>query len=105
MNKLVDLIKNMPPMLKEEIIGRSMEAIEKDAEQKVMKEIRKSAAIVTEDITELIIKSRKTGQPWQRPDYTNDINDKLYHTFVDIAEQFVNNNAEKLIFSSNLYGI
>lgn len=100
MKNLVELIQNLPPMMKEEVIGKSLEAIENDAKKKVMKEIRRSAAIVTEDVTERIIDASKKGQSWQRPGYTIDIDDELYYTCVDIAQKFVDNNSEKLIFSN-----
>ena len=103
MNNLVEIIRNLPPLLKEEVIGKSMKAIEEDAEKKIIKEIRNSAAIVVEDITELLISSSRTGKLWERPEYTKNINDELYYTFVDISEKFVNNHGEKLIFHTHTY--
>lgn len=100
MKNLVELIQHLPPMMKEEVIGQSIKAIENDAKQKVMKEIRRSAAIVTEDVTVRIIDASKTGQSWQRPAYTSDIDDELYYTFVEIAQKFVDSNSDKLIFSN-----
>ena len=101
MKNMVEIIKNLPPMMIEEVIGKSLEAIEKDIKEKVMKEIRCSAVIVTEDVTERIIEASKTGQSWQRPEYTNDIDDELYYTCVDIAQRFVDNNSDKLVFTNN----
>jgi hypothetical protein len=103
MNNLVEIIRNLPPLLKEEVIGKSMKAIEEDAEKKIIKEIRDSATIVVEDITELLISSSRTGKLWERPEYTKNINDELYYTFVDISEKFVNNHCEKLIFHTHTY--
>ena len=103
MNNLVEIIRNLPPLLKEEVIVKSMKAIEEDAEKKIIKEIRDSATIVVEDITELLISSSRTGKLWERPEYTKNINDELYYTFVDISEKFVNNHGEKLIFHTHTY--
>ena len=103
MNNLVEIIRNLPPLLKEEVIGKSMKAIEEDVEKKIIKEIRDSATIVVEDITELLISSSRTGKLWERPEYTKNINDELYYTFVDISEKFVNNHGEKLIFHTHTY--
>lgn len=103
MNNLVEIIRNLPPLLKEEVIGKSMKALEEDAEKKIIKEIRDSATIVVEDITELLISSSRTGKLWERPEYTKNINDELYYTFVDISEKFVNNHSEKLIFHTHTY--
>jgi methyl coenzyme M reductase beta subunit len=100
MNNLVELIKNLPPLLKEEVIGESMKAIKDEAKQQVMKEIRRSAAIVVDDVTDSLITSRKTGRDIKRPEYTKDIDDELYYTFLDISERFVNKHAEKIVFDN-----
>lgn len=100
MNNLVELIKNLPPQLKEEVIGESLKAIKAEAKHEVMKEIRRSAAIVVDDVTDRLISSHKTGQDWKRPEYTNDIDDELYYTFTDIVERFVNKHAEKIVFDN-----
>jgi hypothetical protein len=105
MNNLVEIIKNLPPQLQEDVIGASTKAIKEEAEkktkEKIMKAIKRSAAIVTEDVTERLIASHQTGQSWKRPEYTNDIDDEIYYTFVDVAEKFVNNYGEMLIFPSD----
>ena len=100
MNNLVELIKNLPPQLKEEVIGESLKAIKAEAKQEVMKEIRRSAAIVVDDVTDCLISSHKTGQGMKRPEYTNDIDDELYYTFTDISERFVDKHAEKIVFDN-----
>ena len=100
MNNLVELIKNLPPQLKEEVIGESLKAIKAEAKQEVMKEIRRSAAIVVDDVTDRLISSHKTGQVMKRPEYTNDIDDELYYTFTDISERFVDKHAEKIVFDN-----
>jgi len=100
MNNLVELIKNLPPQLKEGVIGESMKAIKEEAKQEVMKEIRRSAAIVVDDVTDRLISSHKTGQDMKRPEYTNDIDDELYYTFTDISERFVDKHAEKIVFDN-----
>lgn len=101
MNNLVELIKNLPPQLKEEVIGESLKAIKAEAKQEVMKEIRRSAAIVVDDVTDRLISSHKTGQVMKRPEYTNDIDDELYYTFTDISERFVDKHAEKIVFDNH----
>jgi hypothetical protein len=101
MQNMVEMIKNMPPMMKEEIIGVSLKAIKEEARLEArleaMKEFRRSSTIV-DDVTDRLVVSHKTGQDWGRPEYTKDIDDELYNTFVDIAEGFVNKNYEKLVF-------
>jgi len=98
---MTEMIKNMPPLLKEEIIGVSLAAIKEEAMNKIMKEMKRSASIVVDDITDCLIESRKTGKNWKRPEYTKDIDDELYYTFVNIAEQFVNKHVEKLVFDQH----
>lgn len=96
---MVEQIKNLPPLLMEEIIGESLKAIKEDAKKEAMKEIRSSASVVIEDITDRLITSRKTGKNWTRPEYTQDIDDELYYTFVDAAEMFVSKHEESIVFS------
>ena len=94
MNNLVELINNLPPLLKEEVISQSVEQIRIQERSKIMKEINRSASIVIEDITENIINSSITGMYWTRPEYTKDIDNDLYQTFVDISENFVDKHIE-----------
>jgi hypothetical protein len=95
---MIEQIKNLPPVLLEEVIGESLKAIKEEAKAEVIKEMKASSSIVIDDITERIIKSSQTGRVWERPEYTKDIDDELYYTFVDISEQFIRNHGEKLIF-------
>jgi hypothetical protein len=95
---MIEQIKNLPPVLLEEVIGESLKAIKEEAKAEVIKEMKASSSIVIDDITERIIKSSQTGRVWERPEYTKDIDDELYYTFVDISEQFINKHGEKLIF-------
>ena len=57
MNNLVNLIKNLPPLLKEEVIGQSIKTIREEERLKIMKEIKRSASVVVDDVTEKIINS------------------------------------------------
>ena len=100
---LVEIINNLPPLLHDEVIGESVKAIKKqakeDAKKEVMKEIKRSATIVVEDVTERLIRASRDGTTWSRPEYTNDIDDELYYTFVDVSERFVHKHGEQLIFN------
>ena len=75
---IVDMIKNMPPVLKEEIIGESLKSIKEEARREAIKEIHSSANIVIEDVTERIINAHKTGSTWKRPKYTENMDEELY---------------------------
>lgn len=101
---MVEMIKKMPPTIKEEIIGLSLKTIKEEALVKarleVIKEIKRSSTIV-DDVTDRMIIAHRTSQNWSRPEYTKDIDDELYQIFVDISERFVNKNSEKLIFNQN----
>jgi hypothetical protein len=101
MNNIIELIKNLPPLLKEEVLGVSLKAIKDEAKQQVMKEIRRSAAIVVDDVTDILITSHKTGQDMKRPEYTKDIDDELYYTLLDISDRFVKKHAEKILFDNS----
>ena len=100
MNKLVDMIKTLPPIMMEEVINATIKSIAEDEKEKIIKEIRRSAVIVTDDVTDRLIESYETGITWQRPKYTNNMDDRLYETFVEISESFVVNNSDKLIFNN-----
>lgn len=104
MQNMVEMIKKLPPMMKEEIIGSSLTAIKEESLKKarleVIKEISRSSIIV-DDVTDRMIIAHRTSQNWSRPEYTKDIDDELYQIFVDISERFVNKNSEKLIFNQN----
>lgn len=95
---IVNQIKNLPPILLEEVVKASLKTIKEDAKKEAMREIRRSAAVFVDDITERMINSKKTGDDWKRPDYTMDIDDELYFTFVETAETFVNKHEETLVF-------
>ena len=98
MNNLVELIKNLPPLLKEELIGQSIKSIRVEEKEKIMKEINRSASIVVEDVTEQIINSYTTGRNWTRSEYTKDIEDDLYNTFVHISQTFIDKHADQICF-------
>jgi hypothetical protein len=96
-DNLVKLIKNLPPLIRDDVIGETTKVIKLEAEEKVKKKIR-SSAIIVEDLIENIIESRKNGTYWRRPEYTNDIDDEIYNIFVDIAERTVERYQSFLIF-------
>ena len=97
---MVKQIKKLPPQLQEECIGTSVDAMkekaDKNAKKKIMKEVKRSADIVIEDITKLLIEAHRTGGTYERPEYTNDIDDELYYIFVGVAQRFVQNYGEQL---------
>ena len=102
MKNMVETIKNLPPILRDEVIGQTTKDIKKEAyenaKKHIMKEIRQSAAIVVEDVTDRIVMSHIKNQNWERPEYTKDIDDELYYTFVDISEKFVIKTFETTVF-------
>lgn len=97
---MVDQIKKLPPQLQEECVGTSIEAMKetarKDAEKTVIQEVKRSADVVIDDITKLLIEAHRTGGTYQRPEYTKDMDDELYYVFVGVAERFVQNYGHKL---------
>ena len=98
MNNIVQQIKSLPLLLKEEVIQSSIITIREEERKKVIKDINKSASCVIHDITDIIIKSYKSGKNWKRPEYTKNIDDDLYNMFVDISQNFVDKHAENLCF-------
>lgn len=96
---MVKQIKNLPPMLKEEIVDISMKEFKKDAIKKVTTDIR----IVIKDLTDLLIDSHKNGNCFRRPKYTEDMDDILFDTCLQVAEDFVRDYSECLLFNKNQY--
>ena len=97
-DNLVQLIKNLPPAIRDELIGKTTEQIKKEAKIQVINEIREYACDTVDDVTDLIISSRKKGNDWTRPKYTYKIEDELFYTFVEMAETFINKHSETLVF-------
>lgn len=109
-NNLVEIIKKLPPLLKEEVIGKSLKSIREDAEEDVkvslMKQIKRDAEIVVDDVTSRIVKSHKNGTTWSRPNYTENMDNELYHTCVHISEKFVDKYHQEIVFPQRrFYGI
>lgn len=103
MQNMVEMIKNLPPLLRDEVIGESTKAIKKEAEEnaknKIIKDIRQSASII-EDITKYLIESYRTGHDWKLPECRYDIDKELYNTFVNISERIVMKNYEVFMFNA-----
>lgn len=107
MKNMVEVIKNLPPLLREEVIGESLKSIKEEAEKKakesLMYQIRRDAEIVVEDVTEKLVQSQANGTTWQRPEYTKNIDDELYYTFVHVSERFVHKYAEQIVYPPRRY--
>jgi hypothetical protein len=100
MNNLSEVIKNLPPKMKEDIIGHSMKAIKEEVRRELIKEMRISSQCV-EDITENLIISHRTGYQFNKPVYLRNMEDDMYHAFFDISEEFVNKYKDKLVWDNN----
>jgi hypothetical protein len=98
---LVEMVKNLPPLLKEEILEETLKSIKEDLKAQIMKDLNKYAVAVTEDITSNIIGTRKFGGNWKRSSWTSKMDDDLYHTCVNIAENFVDQYPELVDDNTN----
>ena len=96
---IVEMIKNLPPLLKDEIMGEALKEIREDEKKKMMKEVREIGVVAVEDISSAMTESFRNGVHWTRPDYLENIDDDLYHMFVDIAEYFTYKNQDTLTLS------
>ena len=90
MQKMVKSLTELPPLLFEEVFGKTIEMVTKDVENKVILNINTYAVETISDIKDVIIQSQGLG--WRRPESTLHINDNLYQTFVNIADDSVNND-------------
>ena len=88
-NLLVEQIKNLPPILKDTIIGESSKKIKEQIEQKILKEFKISALIMVDDMTDILINCSNTGCSYERPEYTKNLPDELYYTIIAISEKMI----------------
>ena len=95
---MVNQIKNLPPVLKEEIIKISIKKIQKEADKKAMKKVLTNVRVVIQDLTSILILSHKSGKDFCRPKYTKKMDDILFDTCLQVSEDFVNTHAETLLF-------
>lgn len=106
LQNMVNQIKQMPPLLQEELIGYSLKTIKEQAKQEakkeLMSELKRNSHIVISDLTDRIVESRRTGTCWTRPQYTQNIDDSIYYNFVDISEMIVNKYAQEIIFQNSV---
>ena len=88
-NELVNNIINLPPILKEEVIQKSLYQIEKDTRKRIIKE---ESANISKDIYSIstsVFNDLVNGEYVQyKPD------DILYNTSIDIAKDIYNQRKE-----------
>lgn len=94
---IVNQIKQLPPVLQEEVIGYSFENIKQQIKKELLEEMKKDSEIVINDLTDIILSSKTSGKDWKRPEYTKNIDDNLYYNFVNISEMIVNKYYQKII--------
>lgn len=106
LQNMVNQIKQMPPLLQEELIGHSLKTIKEQAKQEAKKELlaelKRDSEIVIDDLTNRIVECRRSGTCWTRPQYTQNIDDNIYYNFVDISEMIVNKYAQEIIFQNSV---
>tara|TARA_Y100000389_G_scaffold171213_1_gene178731 strand:- start:268 stop:669 length:402 start_codon:yes stop_codon:yes gene_type:complete len=106
LQNIVNQIKQMPPLLQEELIGYSLKTIKeqakKEAKKEFLDELKRDSRIVINDLTDRIVECRRTGIYWTRPQYTQDIDDSIYYNFVDISEMIVNKYSQEIIFRNSV---
>ena len=92
-NELVNNISNLPPLLKEEVIQKSLYQIERDIRKTVIKE---QSAIIANDVystTTSIFNDIANGEyVLYKPD------DVVYNTSIDIAKDIYNQRKESTFY-------
>jgi hypothetical protein len=105
LQNMVNQIKQLPPLLQEEVIGHSLKTIKEQAKQEAKKELlaelKRDSELVVGDLTDVIVSSRRTGRSWVRPEYTEDIDNDIYHNFVHISEMIVDKYSPEIIFNNS----
>jgi hypothetical protein len=87
MNNLVFEIKSLPPLIKEEVLGVTLDSIKND----IKKEISQSSVEIIEELTKSLILSEQKSEYWN-PLPRMDIDIILYKNYIDIALNFVKNH-------------
>ena len=104
LQNMFDQIKQLPPLLLEEVIGHSLKTIKEQAKQEakneLLAELKRDSELVIDDLTDAIASSRRNGGNWVRPEYTKDIDDDIYHNFVHISEMILNKYSQEIIFNN-----
>lgn len=104
LQNMVDQIKQLPPILQEEVMGHSLKTIKEQAKQEAKKELlaelKRNSEIVIDDLTDAIVSSKRNGGEWVRPKYTKDIDNDIYHNFVHISEMIVDKYSHEIIFNN-----
>ena len=100
--QLVDLIKNLPPLLKEELIEESLikikEEYEEKAHKKIIDKLQTELPLKISMITRNLIKDYNEGKEYKRKkDYTID---SFCH---QIAYTFIEDNYHNLVDTDYLY--
>jgi len=98
---MVSQIKQLPPLLHEEVLGYSLQTINEEAKKQAKKELLEDSEIVINDLTDIIVKARKNGNDWVRPEYTKNIDDDIYNNFVHISEMIVNKYSQQIHLFDN----
>lgn len=103
LKNMVEQIKNLPPLLQEEVLGVTLKSIKDDAEREAKKkigmELKKSAQIVTQDLVNRMIESHLTSSAWSRPSYTQDMDEDVYQSLVEVSDGFVTAYQQQLMFT------
>ncbi len=88
-NELVNSITNLPPILKEEVIQKSLYQIEKDTRKRIIKEESVNISKDIYSISTSVFNDIANGEYVQyKPD------DILYNTSIDIAKYIYNQKKE-----------
>ena len=96
LQNMVSQIKQLPPLLHEEVLGYSLQAIKEEAKKQAKKELLEDSEIVINDLTDIIVKAMKNGKDWVRPEYTKNIDDDIYNNFVHVSEMIVNKYSQQI---------
>ena len=99
MENIVDMIKSLPPLLQEEVIGETRKSIKNEVKNEVIQEFKNTSSFVIEDLTQCLT----SGNTFKRSSYSIDIDDDLFYTYMYISERFVHNYGEYLFPKTDCY--
>jgi hypothetical protein len=97
---MVSSVVSLPPMLKEEVVGKSLKVIKTQIREEVMSEFLRDAEIVVRDLTSQYVRSLENNSTVTRPVYTEGMSPEMYGTLLAIAQNFSYDYGERLAFNA-----
>jgi len=101
MEMLIEHIKDLPPQLRDEVVGKTKKSIETEAKDKYKSKYRKkyekqiqhelgdNIQDIIKDLTYIIQRSIETNEAWVKPPKWDHIPEEIFQRCVHITQDFI----------------